>query len=88
MTVAARLKALLSGNALYLGWLVASALGLWIARATDPYVLGAGAFLAAGISAVLAFAALFFGLRPFALAVLASLPTVASFWLLSTYSWT
>jgi hypothetical protein len=87
VSAGARLKALLSGQALYLAWLVASALGLWIARATDPYVLGAAAFLAAGISASLAVAALFFGARAFALALLASLPTVASFWLLSTYSW-
>ena len=83
----AKLKAWLSGNAPYLGWLVVSALGLWVARAIDPYVFGAAAFLAAGVSVLLAIVAAFFGVRPFALAVLAGLPTLASFWMLSTYSW-
>jgi hypothetical protein len=83
----AKLKALLAGNALYLGWLIVSVAGLLAARATDPYVLAAAAFAAAPVSVLLVVVAAFFGLRPFALAVLAGLPTLASFWLLSTYSW-
>jgi hypothetical protein len=83
----ARLRKVFSGVAPYVAWLVASALGLWVAKAIDPYVFGAAAFLAAGISVLLAVVALFFGWRTFALAVLAGLPTLASFWLLSTYSW-
>ena len=71
----------------YLAWFVVSAIALAIGREVDPYILGATAFGAAGVSAVLGLVALFHGPRAFALALLAALPTAAAFWLLSTYHW-
>ena len=82
-----KFRGLFSRPAPYLAWLVLSAVGLLIARATDPYMLGFGAFAAAGISAALGLVALFCGWRAIATALLAAVPTVVAFALLSTYKW-
>ena len=71
----------------YAAWFALSAIALEAGRRLDPYLLGATAFVAAALSAVLAVVALYHGPRAFAFAVLAALPTGIAFWLLSTYSW-
>jgi len=72
---------------LYLAWLLVSTVLLAVARYTDPYVFGFAAYGTAGVSIVLISAALLFGVRPFLWAVLAAVPTVLAFVLLSTYNW-
>ena len=81
------IKARLASPVPYVAWLVASAILLAIARVTDPYVFGFSAFAAAGISGALLAIAAWFGRRPFLWALAATLPTVLSFALLSTYKW-
>ena len=71
----------------YLAWLVLSAAGLAIARALDPYVFAFSAWGAALVSGALLLLALFMGWRAVVSALLAWLPTVLSFALLSTYKW-
>jgi len=68
-------------------WLVASSVLLVVCCFIDPHVFGFAAFATAGISALLVAVAAFRGWRAFLLAILACLPTVAAFALLSTYHW-
>ena len=75
------------GRTPYLCWLVASAAILVAAHWADPYFFGLAAYVAAGISAVLFVASWFFGLRPAGWAAVAAVPTVVSFFVLSTYRW-
>ena len=76
-----------AGPTPYAAWLVLSTILLAMARAADPYVFGFSAFAAAGVSGVLVVVAACFGLRSFLWAVAASVPTVVSFAMLSTYKW-
>jgi hypothetical protein len=71
----------------YLGWLLLSLAWLLVARAIDPYVFGFSAFGTAGISGLLLFVALWFGWRAVLAALVAAIPTVLAFALLSTYKW-
>ena len=71
----------------YLVWLALSSLVLLVCERYDPYAFAAAAFLGAGVSALLFLASLFAGPRSVVLAVAAALPTVAAFWLLSTFKW-
>lgn len=71
----------------YLAWLALSSLALVVCERIDPYVFAAAAFLASGISGLLFVISLFCGPRSIAWAVVAALPTLAAFWLLSTYRW-
>lgn len=68
-------------------WLVLSTTILVTAWATDPYVFGFSAFGAAAISGAMAVLGLVFGIRTFAWSVIAAVPTVLSFAILSTYNW-
>jgi hypothetical protein len=72
---------------LYICWMVLSIAILVGARAYDPYVFGFAAFSAAFVSAVLVGLGLWSGLRPFAWALVAALPTTAALTELSTYRW-
>jgi hypothetical protein len=81
------LKAGFSGCMPYLVWLVASSAILIGAWATDPYVFGFSAFGSAAISLALLAVSPFFGIRPMLWAILATVPTVLLFALLSTYKW-
>jgi hypothetical protein len=71
----------------YLAWLVGSLALLLAARAYHPHIYALAAFAGAGISAVLGGIALFHGVRAFALAALAAVPTVVAFAELATYNW-
>lgn len=71
----------------YAGWLALSAAGLTAAWATDPHVFGFAAFAAAGGSGLLILLALFHGLRPVLWSLVAGVPTVVAFAVLSTYRW-
>ena len=77
----------MAGPLPYLGWLLLSAIGLAIACAVDPYIFAFAAFATAAVSALLALIAAWFGLRALGWALLAGLPSVLAFALLSTYRW-
>ncbi len=78
---------LFASQGLYVCWMVLSTVLLLGARAYDPYVFGFAASSAAFVSAVLVAAGLWHGLRSFAWALAAALPTTAAFAELSTYRW-
>ena len=71
----------------YAAWMAVSAVLLVVAQATDPYVFGFAAFAAAAVSAALVVISLPFGGRALLWAAIASLPTLLSFAVLSTYNW-
>jgi len=71
----------------YVGWLLVSLAWLLAARAIDPYVFGFSAFGTGGVSGVLLFVALWCGWRAVLAALLAAVPTLLAFALLTTYKW-
>ena len=81
------MRSLFAGPGLYICWMILSTVVLFAARAYDPYVFGFAAFTAAFVSVVLIGLGLLNGLRLFAWALVAALPTTASFAELATYSW-
>ena len=78
---------LFAGPGLYICWMALSTAVLLGARAYDPYVFGFASFSAAFVSVVLIGLGLWHGLRSFAWALVAALPTTAAFAELATYRW-
>jgi hypothetical protein len=72
---------------LHLGWTLASAVGLLAAQRADPYLFGLAAFCAAFVSCLLVLGTMVWRGRRLHWAVLACLPTMLAFMLLSTYKW-
>lgn len=70
-----------------LGWSLASAAGLGIAHAVDPYVFGAATMLAAGLSALGAVAVALLDWRRLPLALAAGAPSALALWVLSGFHW-
>lgn len=85
--VVMRLASTLSRHTPYLTWTLVSAVALVTACLTDPHIFGLAAFVAAGISGLLALAALFIAPTRFAWAAASALPTLVAFAILSTYRW-
>jgi hypothetical protein len=81
------LRSVLAGRVVYVAWTALSAAALAVAKASDPYLFGLAAFIAAVLSGILALGALAFAYRRLPWAVLAALPTVVSFAILQTYKW-
>jgi hypothetical protein len=81
------LPGLFAQPGLYVCWLIVSTAALAVARAYDPYVFGFAAFSAAFVSAALIGLGWWHGLRAFAWALVAALPTTAAFVELSSYRW-
>jgi len=81
------IRALFARPVPYLVWLVTSALGLAIAQSIEPHVFGFSAFAAAFVSGALLLVSLFMGVRAVLWALVAAVPTVLAFALLSTYKW-
>jgi hypothetical protein len=71
----------------YLLWLASSSALLAVACAYDPYVFGFAALAACWISGLLVAASLLLSMRRLVLALVASIPSVVSLALLSTYNW-
>lgn len=81
------MKQLFGSRRLMLLWFVASAVCLGVAYAIDPYIFGLAAFVCAVVSCGVVLGTAVFSRGQLGLALLAALPTLVAFWLLSGFRW-